>query len=109
VSIEGEHFPTEVGYHTELQSGQDPGEDNKHADELPLDGLSQFVQKFFDCANPKFYQLSRWLFSDNPPGGGPGLAWLHVVCVSGWFDILPSSLKQAYLREINITIIWQKL
>jgi hypothetical protein len=28
------HFPTEVGYDTELQSGQDPSEDNKHADEL---------------------------------------------------------------------------
>jgi hypothetical protein len=33
--MEGEHFPTEVGYDAELQSGQDPGEDNEHADEIP--------------------------------------------------------------------------
>jgi hypothetical protein len=39
VAIEGEHLPTEVGYDTELQSGQDPGEDNEHADELHLDGF----------------------------------------------------------------------
>uniref|UniRef100_A0A8C7E1G8 Rhotekin a n=1 Tax=Oncorhynchus kisutch TaxID=8019 RepID=A0A8C7E1G8_ONCKI len=34
---------------------------------------------------PQFHQLSGWLVSDNPAGeeagcGGPGLAWLHVVC-----------------------------
>jgi hypothetical protein len=33
----------------------------------------------------QFYQLSGWLVSDSPTGeedgcGGPGLAWLHVVC-----------------------------
>ena len=33
--IEGEHLPTEVGYDAELQSGQDPGEDDEDADELP--------------------------------------------------------------------------
>ena len=31
----GECLPTEVGYDTELQSVQDPGVDDKHADELP--------------------------------------------------------------------------
>jgi hypothetical protein len=35
VIIEGEHLPTEVGYDTELQFGQDPGERDEHADELP--------------------------------------------------------------------------
>ena len=29
-----EHLPTEVGYESELQSGQGPGEDAAHADEL---------------------------------------------------------------------------
>ena len=33
MAIEGE--PTEVGYDAELQSGQGPGEDDTHADELP--------------------------------------------------------------------------
>jgi hypothetical protein len=35
VAIEGELFPTEVGYDAELQSGQEPGEDDEHADNLP--------------------------------------------------------------------------
>jgi hypothetical protein len=35
VAIEGEHFTTEIGYDTELQTDQDPGEDYEHADELP--------------------------------------------------------------------------
>ena len=33
--MEGEHLPAEVGYDADLQSGQDPGEDYEHADELP--------------------------------------------------------------------------
>ena len=35
VAIEGENLPTEVGYDTELQSGQDPGEEDELADERP--------------------------------------------------------------------------
>jgi hypothetical protein len=78
VAIEGEHLPTEVSYDAELHSGQDPGEDNEHADELPEDGFRQFVQKFFVCAIPWFHQLSEWFVSDNPTDeevgcGGPGL------------------------------------
>jgi hypothetical protein len=34
VTIESEHLPTEVGKNGELQSGQDPGEDYEHTDEL---------------------------------------------------------------------------
>jgi hypothetical protein len=38
-----------------------------------------------DRNTPQFHQLFRWLVSDDPTGeepgcGGPGLAWLHVVC-----------------------------
>jgi hypothetical protein len=33
VVIEGEHLPTEVGYLSKLQSGQESGEE--HVDELP--------------------------------------------------------------------------
>jgi hypothetical protein len=33
--IEGEHFPTGVFHNAELQSVQDAGEVNEHADELP--------------------------------------------------------------------------
>ena len=33
-AIEGAHL-LKVGYDADLQLGQDPGEDNKHADELP--------------------------------------------------------------------------
>jgi hypothetical protein len=35
VAIEGEQLHTEVGYNAKLQSGQDPGQDEEHADELP--------------------------------------------------------------------------
>jgi hypothetical protein len=85
VAIEGEHLSTEVGYDAELQSGQDPVEDDEHADELPWDSLWQFVQKLFCCPNPQFHQLSRWLVSHDPTGeeagcGGLGLVWLHMVC-----------------------------
>jgi hypothetical protein len=81
VAIEGEHFlPTEVGYDAKLQSGQDPGEDDEHTDELPWDGFWQLVQKLLGCANPQFHQLSGWLASEDPAGeeagcGGPGLVW----------------------------------
>ena len=60
VANEGDHFPTEDGYDAELQN-------------------------FFGCANPQLRQHSEWLVSDDSAGeeagcGGPGLAWLHVVC-----------------------------
>jgi hypothetical protein len=32
VDIEGERLPTEVGYNAELKSGEDPVEDDEHAD-----------------------------------------------------------------------------
>jgi hypothetical protein len=35
VAIKGEHLLTYVGYNAKLQSGQDPGEDDEHADEHP--------------------------------------------------------------------------
>ena len=35
VAIEGEHLPTEVGHGEKLQSGQDPCDDDEHADALP--------------------------------------------------------------------------
>ncbi len=77
-TIECEHLPTQVGHDDELQSGQDPNENNEHADELPWDGFWQFVQKFFGYANQLLEQLSGWLVSDDLGGedagcGGPGL------------------------------------
>jgi hypothetical protein len=39
VAIEGEHLFTEVGYDAELQTGQDPGEDDEHTDELLCESL----------------------------------------------------------------------
>ena len=36
VAIKGENLLTEVSYDAKLQSGQDPGEDDEHTDELPL-------------------------------------------------------------------------
>ena len=83
--------PLKLVMTAKLQSGQDPGEDDENADELPWDGFWQFVEKLFGCANPQFHQLSGWLVSDDLAGeeagcGGPGLAWLHVICgcEAGW-------------------------
>ena len=42
VAIKGQHLPTEVCYNAKLQSGEDPGEDDEHADELPWRGLCTF-------------------------------------------------------------------
>jgi hypothetical protein len=39
VAIEVEHLHTEIGYSAKLQSGQDPGENNEHTDQLPGDGF----------------------------------------------------------------------
>jgi hypothetical protein len=91
-------LPTEVGYNVKLQSGQDPGEDNEHADELPWDCFWQFVQKCFDRASSLFHQLSGWLISDHPASeeagcGGPGLTWLHGLRLWGRLDVLPNPLK----------------
>ena len=47
-----EYLHTEDGYEAELRSGQNPGEDDEQADELPWDGFWQFVQKWFVYANP---------------------------------------------------------
>ncbi len=38
-AIECEHLPIQVAYYDKLQSGRDPDEDDKHADELPWDGF----------------------------------------------------------------------
>ena len=78
VAIEGEHLTTEVGYDAKLHWGPGSGEDFEHTDDLPWDGVWQFVQKFLTSANLQFHQLSGWLVSDNPTGeearwGGPGL------------------------------------
>lgn len=66
-----------------LQSGGDPDE---HPDELPSDGFSQLVHKFFGPTNQVLQQLSGWLLSDDHRGehggcGGPGLALLYAA---GW-------------------------
>ncbi len=44
------------------------------------------MQKSFGYANRLLQQLSGWLISDDLGGedagcGGPGLVWLHMVCV----------------------------
>ncbi len=112
-AIECEHFPNQVSYEDELQSGRDPDEDDKHAEELPWDGFWQFARKLFGyAANRLLQQLSGWLVSDDFGGedvgyGGPGLVWLHVVCGCEYWmyshpcwmlDVLPNSLKRLWRR-----------
>ena len=92
VAIEGERLPTEVGYDAKLQSGQDPGEDDDHADNC--------LRETYDslCRNSLFVQTdnmiccpggwSQMIPQVKKPDGGPGLEWLHVV-----LDALPNSQR----------------
>jgi hypothetical protein len=57
---------------------------------------------------PQFHQLSGWLVAgEEARYGGPGLAWLHVVC--RFFKFCKTALEPVYGREFNIKIIWQQL
>ena len=97
-----EHLPTEVGY-------EDPGEDDKHADELPWECFWQFVQKLFGCANPvsavlwladlrRYRRCRRQMWR----------SWAGVVTrgllLWGRLDILPNSLKQLETRCLMVDI-----
>ena len=64
------------------------------------------TQKGFttDRNTPQFHQLSGWLLPYDPASeeagcGGPGLAWLHVVC--GCEAVLPNSLKRCW-RQLMV-------
>ena len=71
------------------------------------------MQKLFGCTNPQFH-LSGWQVADHPVDeeaecGGPGLAWLHVVCgcEASWTycQILKNDDGEvAYGREMNIKL-----
>ncbi len=90
----------QVGYDDKLHSGQDPDEDDEHADELPWDGFWQFVQKFFGSAHRLFQHLSGWLVSDDLGGEECWMwrSWAGVVTrglrLWGRLDVLPNSLKR---------------
>jgi hypothetical protein len=87
-ATEGEHSPTEVGYDAELQSGQNPGENHKHADELPWDGF----WRYFCCANPRFISC---------PGGwsqtayGRDILWTFNYLSTALVDITAVSMPIA--------------
>jgi hypothetical protein len=79
VAVEGEYFPTEVGYNVELQSGQDPEEDDETR------GRTTSTQMSFPETVSVQTVCAAILLLCKPAGeearcGGPGLAWLHMVC-----------------------------
>ena len=84
VAIEGEYSPTEVGYDIKLQSGQDPGKDDEHADEL-----------LCLCRNPLVVQTHS--FISCPGGWSQTIPQMKnpaaVVTRDLRLDILPNSLK----------------
>jgi hypothetical protein len=65
LAIESEHLPTNVGYDAKLQSGQDPGENDEHADELPQTITDSL------CRNSLLVQTHSFIgcpVSDDPVG-----------------------------------------
>ncbi len=83
-----------LGYDDKLQSGRDPYEDDKHADELPWDGFWQFVKKFFGYANRLLQQLSwRWRCWMWKYWAGVIIRGLRLW---GRLDVLPNSLKHLW-------------
>ncbi len=103
-AIECEHFPTQVGYDDELQSGRDPDEEDEHADELSLrQFLTVCVEILWLCkpivaAAVQVAGLRRswrwrcWMWR----------SWADVVkrCLRLWgrLDVLPNSLKCLWRR-----------
>ncbi len=103
-AIKCENLPTRVGYDDELQSGQDPDENDEHADELPWDGFWQFVQELFWLCKPivapavrvtvlrRSWRWRCWMWR----------SWAGVVTrglrLWGRLDVLPNSLKHLWRR-----------
>jgi hypothetical protein len=74
VIIEGEHLPTEVGYNADLQSGQDPDED----DEFPMTVFDSLCNNYSVVQTHSFIScLGGWsqkiLQVKKTRCGGPGL------------------------------------
>ncbi len=98
-------------YNDELQSGQDPDEDDEHADELPWDGFWQIVQKSFgyqtDCCSSCRGGWSQTILEvkmlDVEVLGWCGYKWSAVVrpvgCTAKFSE---TPLETAYGREMNI-------
>jgi hypothetical protein len=112
-ALEGEHLPTQVSHDTELQSGQDLGEYDEHADELSWDFFLTVCAEMIWLCKPTVssaFQVAvlRW---SRRWGSQMWRSWAGVVTRGLWLwgrlDILPNSLKcleAAYGREINIQI-----
>jgi hypothetical protein len=94
VVIEGEHLPTEVGYDAELQSGQDPGVDDEHADGLRLWGQWDVL--------PKSLKLHwRWLMVEKWTLNYLATALVAIPAVSLPCFMLPQKLR--YLWHYVVT------
>jgi hypothetical protein len=78
VAVEGERLPTEVGYDTELQSSQDPGEDKRASLRRFLTVCAEILRL---CKTHSLISCPADDPADEEAGcRGPGLALLHVVC-----------------------------
>jgi hypothetical protein len=103
-------LPTEVGYDTKLKSGQDPGEYDKRADELPWDRLCRnylVVQNhsFISCPGGWSQTIPQVKKPDAEVLGWHGYTWSAVVRPVGHTGKFSKmTLEAAYGREMNIQL-----
>ena len=79
VAIKGEHLLSEVSYDAELQSGQDPGEDDGHADELPETVSDSLCRNSSVVQTHRFISCSGGWSQTIPQEKKPDVAWSAVV------------------------------
>lgn len=109
-AVECEHLPNKVGNDDELQSGLDPDEDDKHADELPWDVFWRFLAKivcgqncFSSCLDGWSQMVLEVKMVDAEAVDWCGHMWSTVGCTAK-FSETPSESAYGRQEAIQFTV-----